>query len=68
MSQDEERGDFDKIRYSNIKCKNFELCQNYIPNHLLKECEQLNGDYLCEECFQQQEQDEREEKRFREEK
>lgn len=49
----EESGCYKTNKDSKIKCKNFNVCENYIPEHLLKECEQENGDYLCSDCLQE---------------
>lgn len=48
MDRHLEEADYYKAnKDSKIKCKN---CGNYIPEHLLKECEQENGNYLCPDC------------------
>lgn len=44
-------GEYDKVSYTNIKCKNFDVCGNFIRKDRIEECHQANGDYLCEECF-----------------
>ncbi len=47
----EKAGLYDRTQYTNIKCKNFAICQQYIPVKNMKECDQGNGTYLCPNCF-----------------
>lgn len=53
----EESGAYKKLELSDIKCKNFAICQNYIPKDYIKHCEQINGDYLCPDCIQKEDKD-----------
>lgn len=59
----EESGCYQTNKNSKIKCKNFSVCGNYIPKHLLKECEQANGDYLCPDYIQELDSEEIRKKR-----
>ncbi len=63
----EEAGVYAPISYTKIKCKNFAICGHFIESKYKDECEVKFGEYLCSDCIQQQERDEREERRFKEE-
>ena len=51
-------GEFNKARKSKIKCKNFSICGNYIPEDYINECDQLNNTYICPDCLHNQDKEE----------
>ena len=54
----EANGEYDEISYTNIRCKNFDVCGHFIAKGMEECCRQFNGDYLCEECLHEKDREE----------
>lgn len=63
----EEAGEYEKPRYTTIKCKNFDLCGNYLTEQEKEACDKEDDGPICTDCFQRQESDERDEKKIQRE-
>lgn len=60
----DEAGFYDKPKSTETKCKNFDICQNYLTKEEKEACDKACEDYICTDCIRRKESEEMDDKRL----